>query len=910
MQINGLIGYYRECFKEDSADFNLRNLLRLKKEDLLFIKGKDEIADGSLHRLPINPEYGELFLKRVEMYQRERVLLYCSLFICGKLVSEDDSITMFSPLVVNEAKIEHDEYGYYFSVDQSQRSVNEDLLAQLLPEHSDLPDIDDTRVHEPSYWINYLEKSPYELNTLDSLRFPMLGGREDSTKALRRKVPSLLPLSCLAFVERSASSRGIYHELSSLLADKSLSACLSALLEESHSVHTTSSSALTKTAENTPVNHSLVPGTLSKAQQQVLETAARMPLGVVSGPPGTGKTYTIAATAAEHFTRGKSVLIVANSDTALDVIGDKLSRDFGLDNLYVRAGQKAVLKEFKTYLDDLLSGYHDHSQAAFAAQLKEELSSLIAYIDKDEKQLTKVSASAFKNGPLAHKVHQGQASFFEKIRHKLRTASIAKGQVLWEISQHFNLAVEKKEAKATSYLRAEKERIISQLLSSNRKAVQSLNRAARARTSLKQSEYFASMDFDSVLQGFPVWLVTLNTLHRVLPLNKEMFDLVIVDEATQCNIASALPALARAKRALVVGDKKQLRHFSFVSRAKQNEIAQQFGVASNPKAMSYRDNSLLDLAMDSASDQQQLAFLDEHFRSQPELIYFSNKHFYASKLKVMQHRPCSTVGHISVINIDGKRTAAGINEAEANAVLARIVSIIEKTKEDDNDTPTKLRKTIGVCSPFSKHAAYIASLVEKHIALEDIQAHQIKVATPYGFQGEERDLMFISFAIDNDSKRAAVYLNKPDVFNVAITRARQQQLIFKSVDEKSLPSNNLLRAYLAAIDEFNIEHRSHRQPDEFQSLVIEALLAEQNAELQCWHGYEMLGTYIDVLARYKDNYVAIDLIGFPGPWQDYFELSTYKVIKRAGISVLPISYALWLQDKEACLGAIRKALGI
>jgi DNA polymerase III delta prime subunit len=795
-------------------------------------------------------------------------------------------------------------------VDQTQRSVNEDLLAQLLPEHSDLPDIDETRVHEPSYWINYLENSPYELNTLDSLRFPILGGREESTKALRRKVPSLLALSCLAFVERSASSRGIYHELSSLLAEKSLSASLSAFLEENHSAHASSNSALTKTAEDTPVNHSLVPGTLSKAQQQVLETAARMPLGVVSGPPGTGKTYTIAATAAEHFTRGKSVLIVANSDTALDVIGDKLSRDFGLDNLYVRAGQKAVLKEFKTYLDDLLAGYHDHSQAQLSSQLKEDLATLIADIDKDERQLEEVSAKAFKIGPLAHKVSQGKASFFEKLRHKFSKTSIAKGRVLWEISQHFNSAIETKEAKATRYLRAEKERIISQLLSTDRKAVQSLNRAARARSSLKQSEYFASMDFNSVLKGFPVWLVTLNTLHRVLPLNKEMFDLVIVDEATQCNIASALPALARAKRALVVGDKKQLRHFSFISRAKQNEIAQQFGVASNEKAMSYRDNSLLDLAMASASDQQQLAFLDEHFRSQPELIYFSNQHFYSSKLKVMQHRPCSTTGHIDVISIDGKRNASGINEAEANAVLERIVSIITKTKEDTNNAPVQLRKTLGVCSPFSKQVAHIASLIEKHIALEDIQAHQIKVATPYGFQGEERDLMFISFAIDNESKRAAVYLNKPDVFNVAITRARQQQVILKSVDEKSLPSNNLLRAYLAAVNEFNIEHQSQRQPDAFQSLVVEALQAEQNAELHCWQGYEMLGTYIDVLARYKDNYVAIDLIGFPGPWQDYFELSTYKVIKRAGISVLPISYALWLQDKEACLGAIRKALGV
>ena len=338
MNINGLIGYYRDCFKEDSADFNLRNLQRLNKEDLLLLKGEDEIASGNLHRLPILPAYGDSFSKRVEIYQREKVLLHCSLFITGKLTTENDKLTLFSPLLVNDAKIEQDEYGYYFSVENAVPSVNEELLSLLLPEADELPSIDDNMLYEPSYWTSILEASPFEINYMQSLRFPMLGNKQDVTKAMRRKHPSLLPISTLAFVERSISSRGVLHELSSLINTETFSAPLESLLNDK-----------TLAGREGEANHRYVPALLSRSQKRVLDIAATQTLGATSGPPGTGKSYTIAATAAEHFTRGNSVLIVAGTETALDVIADKLSMDFGLDNLFVRVGQKAVLKKFKQY---------------------------------------------------------------------------------------------------------------------------------------------------------------------------------------------------------------------------------------------------------------------------------------------------------------------------------------------------------------------------------------------------------------------------------------------------------------------------------------------------------------------------------------------------------------------------------
>jgi superfamily I DNA and/or RNA helicase len=242
---------------------------------------------------------------------------------------------------------------------------------------------------------------------------------------------------------------------------------------------------------------------------------------------------------------------------------------------------------------------------------------------------------------------------------------------------------------------------------------------------------------------------------------------------------------------LIVGDTKQLKHYSFLARSKQTQLLAKNNVPENsPGAISYRDNSILDLALKTLASGQELAFLDEHFRSKPELIHFSNQSFYQSKLKIMQHRPCTSAGHLHLHRIAGTRDASGVNPQEAQSLLAEIQHQITQ------DAQTGITHSIGVISPFSAQAEYIATLIEQKIPQTDVIKHSIRVATPFGFQGEERDIMLISFAIDNDSKRAAAYLNKADVFNVTITRARQKQLIYLSMDDSLLPEYNLLRQML------------------------------------------------------------------------------------------------------------------
>lgn len=896
MSIQNILSYYRDCYKEDSADLNLWNLNKLKKDDCLVLEGQDDLGSGFLPRMPITAEFAEQMMKRVEVYQRERVLLYVSFILVGKLEVKGELKLVVSPLLFNEAFIENDSDNYYFSVNEQIPEINESLTQLLMPESDSTPDIEGSgNIQSASLWTSWLKDSPLELNLLELLNFPNLVNTGEIKKALRRKTPTLLPASMLVFVERSTSSRGVLHELEEIIESNKLSAPLSELLSPSE--NTISSAKFRQ-----PLKYDYLPGLLSTPQKKIISIAANASLGCASGPPGTGKSYTIAAIAAEHMARGESVLIVANNDAALDVIADKLDDNFGLSDVSIRAGQKEFLKKLKSYIADLLAGYFSEELNKEPEVCESELKILNTSLSKLERRFVKFCQRAIVRGQRLKGLEQKDSQWMKRLYLALASSGIRKLAKQWASLNEINDKHIEREELASGYLSALKTRNLKTLVEKERKSLQAFNKAIRSRTSKRQFELFDDIEYLALLSAFPVWLVSLNTLYRVLPLKAEMFDLVIIDEATQCNISSCLPALYRAKRAMVVGDTKQLRHYSFLAKSKEAQLTTKNDLTPETEGVvSYRDNSILDLTLNALTSHQQLAFLDEHFRSKPELIHFSNESFYQSKLKIMQHRPCTSSGHLHLRRVEGTRDKSGVNHIESTHVIEAIRHQINE------DTQAGISHSIGIISPFRHQAEHIAKEIETSFSEAEIIKHKIRVATPYGFQGEERDIMLISFSVDNESNRAAVYLNKADVFNVTITRARQKQILFLSIDEMQLPEHNLLRRYLGSISDFEAKHSIASELDEFQQYVISEL---NRLEISTWPGYTIAGTEVDILCRYNNQYLAIDLIGYPGPWADFFELNTYKLFKRVGVEVLPISYGLWVVDKEACVAKIVKKIGL
>ena len=87
-----------------------------------------------------------------------------------------------------------------------------------------------------------------------------------------------------------------------------------------------------------------------------------------------------------------------------------------------------------------------------------------------------------------------------------------------------------------------------------------------------QNRLLEKEDFKPLLSAFPCWCTTTYAISNSLPLKPAMFDVVIIDEASQCDIASCFPILFRAKRAVIVGDDKQLPHLSFLEKAKEQSF--------------------------------------------------------------------------------------------------------------------------------------------------------------------------------------------------------------------------------------------------------------------------------------------------------------------------------------------------
>lgn len=144
-------------------------------------------------------------------------------------------------------------------------------------------------------------------------------------------------------------------------------------------------------------------------------------------------------------------------------------------------------------------------------------------------------------------------------------------------------------------------------------------------------EYYSL--FPKVSHLLPCWAVTALSAKGRIPFEPGYFDLVVFDEASQCDIASAMPLLYRAKRAVIIGDPKQLSHISGMMRGQDTQLLEKFNLLKDYVQWSYSSNSLFDLAS-GIVDGNYIVSLRDHHRSHADIIEFSNREFYEGNLRV------------------------------------------------------------------------------------------------------------------------------------------------------------------------------------------------------------------------------------------------------------------------------------
>ncbi len=274
------------------------------------------------------------------------------------------------------------------------------------------------------------------------------------------------------------------------------------------------------------------------------------------------------------------------------------------------------------------------------------------------------------------------------------------------------------------------------------------------------------------LKACPFLAITSLSAKGALPLTPGLVDMLVIDEASQCDVASALPLMLRARQVVVIGDPKQLMHISALKDEEEMTIKEHLGILS--PWTQYAATSLWDRCHDwltHARGQNKPMMLNGHYRCHPQIIGYSNNFFYRElggldvRTGTFAH-PIKEQGCFWV-DVNGRQVSNRIN-VNAEEVRMAIAKAVELAKVDKDIS-------IGIVTPFKAQAERL------HHAIPEEFASRITASTVHKFQGDERDVMIYSLVVTDNSPASKIKWvdeGAPNLVNVAVTRARQALYVF------------------------------------------------------------------------------------------------------------------------------------
>ena len=359
----------------------------------------------------------------------------------------------------------------------------------------------------------------------------------------------------------------------------------------------------------------------------------------------------------------------------------------------------------------------------------------------------------------------------------------------------------------------------------------------------------------------PAWIMPLNKVFDTLNPVENKFDIVIIDEASQSDISSLI-LLYMAKKIIIVGDDKQVSPSDVgVNIDKINMFRRKYikGKVVNDDLYGIRA-SLYSIV----STTFQPISLREHFRSVPEIIGYSNRTSYDNQILPLRDSNSSILKPAIIdYKVNGRRDEKSkINRVEAETIVSLIEACLAM-KEYKNST-------FGVISLLGdEQAELIQDLIVKRIPATEIENHKILCGNSASFQGDERDIMFISL-VDSSEENKSLRLVGEGVegairkrYNVAISRAKDQLWIVHSIDKNNLKEGDLRKELFEYIDSlkenvFDKTAIENITASDFENEVARHLLEKNYTIKQKWR----VGSYdIDMVAIYDDKKIAIECDG-------------------------------------------------
>ena len=535
------------------------------------------------------------------------------------------------------------------------------------------------------------------------------------------------------------------------------------------------------------------------SQKQAVDNALKFDISVIEGPPGTGKTQTILNIIANAVMRGESVAVVSNNNSATDNVYAKLKK-YGVEFIAAPLGKaenknKFISEQAIQFPD--MSRWKDNPNTVKMSgmlaelnknlKLKNELSVLVAEEDALIKEkvhfddyyrslsidmpLPKFAKKTAANRILEFSVEyeyllskKSKIGFFKKIAlrflYGLRKTDFF-GKDCKIISVYCQHLFYERRLKEISLRRSTIEKLLKaydfdkKMEEYSDLSMQSFKHMLYEKYKERKRRLYTADDLwrdaESFIDDYPVVLSTTYSLSSSLSF-WTCYDYVIVDEASQVDLVTGALALSCGKKAVIVGDLKQLPNV--VDREKKAISDNIFSNYNLPNAYRFSDHSLLSSIIELFCDIPKV-LLKEHYRCHPEIIGFCNQRFYNNELIVLTQPKSEGQAMMVYKTAAGNMARGRVNERQIEVIKNEVIPEQKLNVTDGS---------VGIVTPYRDQANRLQ---------EEFKGTSVKADTADKFQGQERSVIIFS-TVDNE---IGEFASDPNRLNVAVSRAIDQFIV-------------------------------------------------------------------------------------------------------------------------------------
>lgn len=511
-------------------------------------------------------------------------------------------------------------------------------------------------------------------------------------------------------------------------------------------------------------------------QLLAINNGMKYPIAYIQGPPGTGKTNTIINTIITAFFNERTVLFTSYNNHPINGVFEKLnSLEYHGKTIpfpVLRLGNIEKVKEAIVYIKALYN--QTKGITVFEATLDKkkdgrierakQLSSLLKkyeeVLDLKERRETMNQLVDFQ---IKEKVGMEMIPFQLDLQGRQLSQIQNKIQAAGEITDKDAIAfLDMDYEQFYQYLYFTSARYIKKLDDSRYKDLRNILFEEDENTQVARFTKYLSetANIKKLQKIFPIIITTCISAHKIGE-PEPIFDMVIMDEASQCNTAVSLVPIIRGENLMLVGDPQQLNPVILLDEVANQKLRQKYSVSDE---YDYRKNSVYKtfLACDAVSDE---VLLHNHYRCNEKIIEFNNKKYYNSRLHVYSKSQEKN----PLVYFDIKNGQVNIKNTAPEEVEA-IVEYASHNKE----------KTIGVITPFVNQKKMIEEALQRENLLN------VVCGTVHAFQGDEKDVVLFSTAI-TDQTHTGTYewlKNNKELINVATSRAKDKLIVL--ADSKNI----------------------------------------------------------------------------------------------------------------------------